>query len=166
MNSKNRATLMTYKGYTGKVEFDEEAGIFHGEVIDTKDVITFQAENAKKLRKAFEESVDDYIEFCLERGEEPDKPFSGQFVLRIPQELHREIYIKAASSGTSINSWVTRILESAIRPFDLSYVSEYLQTGNSVAEPSAKGFSKVDNRKRTKKTTENPTHKKPRKERN
>lgn len=65
--------MMTYKGYTAKVEFDEEAGIFHGEVIDTKDVITFQAENAKKLRKAFEDSVDDYIDFCRERGEERDK---------------------------------------------------------------------------------------------
>lgn len=106
---------MQYKGYTGKVEFDEEAGIFHGEVIDTKDVITFQAENAKELRKAFEESVDDYLEFCKERGEKPDKPFSGQFVVRISPELHREIYIKAEKSGKSINNWVTNTLETAVR---------------------------------------------------
>lgn len=33
---------MTYKGYAACIEFDEDAGIFHGEVIDTKDVITFQ----------------------------------------------------------------------------------------------------------------------------
>ena len=34
--------MMEYKGYVGKVEFDDEAGIFHGEVINTRDVITFQ----------------------------------------------------------------------------------------------------------------------------
>ena len=25
--------MMKYKGYTGKVEYDDEAGIFHGEII-------------------------------------------------------------------------------------------------------------------------------------
>ena len=34
--------MMEYKGYVGKVEFDDEAGIFHGEVLDTRDIITFQ----------------------------------------------------------------------------------------------------------------------------
>ena len=33
--------MMEYKGYIGKVEFDDEAGIFHDEVLDTRDVITF-----------------------------------------------------------------------------------------------------------------------------
>ena len=32
---------MIYKGYTAHIEFIEDAGLFHGEVIDTKDVITF-----------------------------------------------------------------------------------------------------------------------------
>jgi predicted HicB family RNase H-like nuclease len=34
--------MMQYKGYLGRVEFDGEASIFHGEVISTRDVITFQ----------------------------------------------------------------------------------------------------------------------------
>jgi HicB family len=28
----------------------------------------------------FESSIDDYLAFCKQRGEEPNKPFSGQFV--------------------------------------------------------------------------------------
>ena len=32
---------MKYKGYIGKVEYDEEARIFAGEVINTRSVITF-----------------------------------------------------------------------------------------------------------------------------
>jgi predicted HicB family RNase H-like nuclease len=32
---------MKYKGYTGVVEYDDDAHMFHGEVIGLKDVITF-----------------------------------------------------------------------------------------------------------------------------
>ena len=63
--------MMDYKGYVGRVEYDDEAGIFHGEVINTRDVITFQGETVEELRKAFRDSVDDYLAFCAERGEEP-----------------------------------------------------------------------------------------------
>jgi predicted HicB family RNase H-like nuclease len=34
--------MLEYKGYTGKVDLDGEAGIFHGEVLDLRDVITFE----------------------------------------------------------------------------------------------------------------------------
>ena len=38
-------SVMEYKGYVGKVEFDDDAEIFHGEVLDTRDVITFQGKS-------------------------------------------------------------------------------------------------------------------------
>ena len=63
---------MDYKGYEAVVNYDEEAKIFSGEVINTKDVITFQGESVSDLEKAFHESVDDYLEFCLSRNEEPE----------------------------------------------------------------------------------------------
>ena len=70
--------MLKYKGYIGHVTFDEEAEIFYGEVINTKDVITFQEANARKIKKAFIDSVEDYLSFCASRGESPDKPFSGK----------------------------------------------------------------------------------------
>lgn len=106
--------MMEYKGYFGKVEFDDEAGIFHGEVINTRDVITFQGESVDELKKAFRESVDDYLAFCKERGEEPDKPFSGQFVTRIPPELHRQVNMAASLTGKSLNAWVADQLKAAV----------------------------------------------------
>lgn len=66
---------MRYKGYEGVVEFDNEANIFHGEVINIRDVVTFQGTTVEEIKRAFEESVEDYLAFCKERGEEPDKPF-------------------------------------------------------------------------------------------
>ena len=106
--------MMEYKGYIGKVEFDDVAGIFHGEVVNTRDVITFQGHSVAQLKKAFRDSVQDYLAFCAERGEEPDKPFSGHFVTRIPPELHRQVNVAASLSGKSLNAWVTDQLQSAV----------------------------------------------------
>ena len=106
--------MMEYKGYVGKVEFDDEAGIFHGEVLDTRDVITFQGRSVDELKTAFQESIDDYLAFCKQRGEEPNKPFSGQFVTRIPPELHRQVNLAVRISGKSLNAWVAEQLQAAV----------------------------------------------------
>ena len=103
---------MTYKGYEGVASFDEEADLFHGEVINTRDVITFQGRSVKELRKAFRDSVDDYLAFCRERGEEPDKPFSGKLVLRLNPRLHRQIAAQARRSGQSLNAYIAGRLQS------------------------------------------------------
>lgn len=106
---------MEYKNYITTVEFDEEAGVFHGEVINTKDVITFQGKCVKELNQAFIESVEDYLAWCAERGEEPDKPFSGKFVLRIDPEIHRELFIRAKKQNKSLNSLISEKLQEALK---------------------------------------------------
>lgn len=106
--------MMKYKGYVGRVEFDDEAEIFHGEVVNTRDVITFQGESVGELKKAFHESVEDYLAFCEARGEEPDKPFSGRFMTRVPPELHQRISAAAIVAGKSLNAWVAEQLEAAV----------------------------------------------------
>lgn len=105
--------MMEYKGYMGRVVYDDEAGLFCGEVIHTRDVITFEGESVPELRQAFRDSVDDYLAFCAERGEAPDKPYSGQFVTRITPELHRQASTAAALAGQSLNAWVAEILAAA-----------------------------------------------------
>lgn len=97
---------MKYKGYEAVVSFDEDAEIFHGEVINTKDVITFQGEAVAELKKAYQESVDDYLAFCKERGEKPEKPFSGQLVIRIAPALHRKLSVVAKKKKVSLNALI------------------------------------------------------------
>jgi len=107
--------MMEYKGYIGKVEIDEEVGILYGEVINVRDVITFEGTTVEEVQQAFRESVDDYLEFCAQRGESPEKPFSGKFVVRLPAELHRKAYIQAKIKDKSLNSWITEVLKSVLR---------------------------------------------------
>lgn len=97
---------MKYKGYIGEVTYDYEAKLFHGEVIGLKDVITFQGTTVKELEKAFKESIEDYIEFCKERGETPEKTFSGNLRVRISPDLHAKLSQEATLSGISLNSLV------------------------------------------------------------
>jgi predicted HicB family RNase H-like nuclease len=105
--------MMTHKGYIATVVFDNDADIFHGEVINTTDVITFQGSSVKELRKAFRGSIEDYCAFCAERGEEPQKPLSGKLLLRIPPTLHAQLAAKAASQHTSLNSFIVEQLQSS-----------------------------------------------------
>src|SRR5436189_1105042 len=82
--------------------------------MNTRDVITFQGKSVAELKTAFQDSVDDYLAFCAERGEEPDKPFSGQFITRVSPELHRSASLAAARAGKSLNAWVAEQLQSVV----------------------------------------------------
>jgi predicted HicB family RNase H-like nuclease len=106
--------MLTHKGYYGRVEFDDESGIFHGEVLGIRDVVTFEGTSVQSLRKAFRDSVDDYLAFCQKRGEAPDKPCSGKFVVRVSPELHRDAATVAAANRMSLNRWVTDQIQRAV----------------------------------------------------
>ena len=105
--------MLQYKGYTGQAEFDDEAGLFHGEVLDLRDVVTFQGKCVEELEQAFRDSIDDYLEFCEERGEAPDRPFSGRLMLRLPPRVHRDAYVSARREGKSLNQWIAEKLARA-----------------------------------------------------
>jgi predicted HicB family RNase H-like nuclease len=70
--------MMEYKGYRGRITaLDDRQNILHGEVVGINDVVTFQGKTSAELVQAFHDSVDDYLAFCEERSEVPEKPYSG-----------------------------------------------------------------------------------------
>jgi predicted HicB family RNase H-like nuclease len=103
--------MMEYKGYIGDVEFDAEAGILHGDVLNTRDVITFEGQTVKEIETAFKDSVDDYLEWCKQDGVSPEKPYSGRFNVRLPPELHRKIAMAAHKEHLSLNKFVEKAVE-------------------------------------------------------
>jgi len=105
---------MTYKGYIGQIDYDDEADIFHGEVLNTRDVITFQGRSAEELRAALADSVEEYLAFCAELGKSPDKPFSGQFRVRLDPTLHRDVAVAAARAHKSLNTFVRETLAARV----------------------------------------------------
>ena len=108
--------MMEYKGYTGQITaVDEKQGLIHGRVAGITDVITFEGSSFEDLVQAFHDSVDDYLDFCGERKESPEKPLSGKFLLRISSELHKQASRAAKKSGESLNAWVASAIEAQIR---------------------------------------------------
>ena len=105
---------MKYKGYHGHVNYDEEAKLFHGEVIGLRDVITFQGTSVEEIEQAFKGSVDEYLDFCKELKREPEKPFSGKLLLRLPPDIHERVAYEAERSGLSLNTWIKQGLQQLI----------------------------------------------------
>ncbi len=108
--------MMEYKGYTGQImTVDEKQGLIHGRVAGITDVITFEGSTFEELMQAFHDSVDDYLDFCGDSKESPEKPLSGRFLVRISSELHKQASLAAKRSGASLNAWVAAAIEAQIR---------------------------------------------------
>lgn len=103
--------MMRYKGYVGRIEFDDEADLFHGEVLGIRDVITFQGKSVDEIRQALKDSVEDYLQMCKKHGRKPEKPFSGNLLLRLDSDLHRRVTCAASREGKSLNKWIVEALK-------------------------------------------------------
>ena len=108
----NVATI-EHEGYVARIELDEDEKILHGRVINISDVVTFEAPSAPQLLREFKRSMEDYFAFCKKRGEEPEKPFSGRFILRVDPAVHRAIAVAADRESKSINKWAEETLAKA-----------------------------------------------------
>lgn len=103
--------MMTYKNYLAKVQFDDGANIFHGEVINIRDVVTFEGASVEELHKSFKESIDDYNEFCQSRNEQPDTPMNGYLALNVPISNQQLIRNAAKKSGKEFDEWIIEVLK-------------------------------------------------------
>jgi predicted HicB family RNase H-like nuclease len=105
---------MEYKGFAARVEYSEADGCIIGHIAGIRDVIGFHGESVAELRAAFEEAVDDYLATCEKLGRAPNKPYSGQFRLRLEPELHARAAMLAEAKGKSLNAWVSEVIEKSV----------------------------------------------------
>lgn len=106
---------ITYKGYHGSVGFSAEDEIFYGKVEGVNDLITFEGDSVKTLKKSFEEAVEDYLETCKQIGKDPQKTYKGSFNVRIGSELHQKAANFANRKRISLNDFVKKAITSAIK---------------------------------------------------
>lgn len=106
-------TTMRYLDYVALVEVDQEAKAFHGRVLGMRDVLDFHGETFEKLESAFRETVDDYVAWCIEEGESPQKSWQGKMTFRPDDALRNRIATAAAVKGVSINDFMKDALTQA-----------------------------------------------------
>ncbi|HXL59004.1 MAG TPA: type II toxin-antitoxin system HicB family antitoxin [Chitinophagaceae bacterium] len=106
--------ILQYKGYYAEIHFSAEDEVFYGKLIGINDLVNFEADSVKALKKAFNEAVEDYLKTCKEIGKVPDKTYKGSFNVRIPSELHRQAVIFAAIKKVTLNDFVRYALDLTI----------------------------------------------------
>ncbi len=100
--------------YIAQVDRHDGDELMHGSVINTRAVLHFAGRDIDELKAALQDTIEDYQDWCRERGVEPEKPFSGTLSLRLDPELHRRVAEKAALAGQSINQFIAdRLAEVA-----------------------------------------------------
>ena len=109
---------LVYKGYVGKVVYDGDSNLLFGEVINSLAIITFRGCDVEELRESFMSSVDIYLDYCEETGEEPERPpakdYSGRFLVRVEPDLHRKATECANLLDMSLNSFVIDAIEKQL----------------------------------------------------
>jgi predicted HicB family RNase H-like nuclease len=106
--------ILQYKGYFADIHFSAEDEVFFGQLIGISDLVNFEADTVKGLKKAFKEAVDDYLATCKELKKEPDKTYKGSFNVRISSDLHKKAAIFAAINKMTLNDFVRHAIDATI----------------------------------------------------
>lgn len=101
---------LEYKDYLGTVDYSAEDAVFYGKVQGISDLVVFEGASVTKLKKGFEDAVNDYLETCKEIGKEPNKMYKGLFNVRISSNVHKEISHIAIKNGMKLNDLVNKTL--------------------------------------------------------
>ncbi|MBI1208833.1 MAG: toxin-antitoxin system HicB family antitoxin [Azospirillum sp.] len=108
--------MMEYKGFKAQIDFDDAAGLFLGEVINSHSGINFQGRSVEELRLAFHAAVDGHLGRNGTEGAEPGRKFSGRLSIRLDPDLHRTITAAATRAGKPLTTWISeRLGEAAAR---------------------------------------------------
>ena len=111
--------MLEHRGYLGSVRYSDEDEVLHGRLEFIRDLVTYEGQDARSLKRAFREAVDDYLDMCEANRRKPDVPLKGSFNVRPGRELHRRAMLYARREGMSLNAVVTgalrRMLESEDR---------------------------------------------------
>ena len=106
--------MLKYRGFLGSVLYSDEDETFHGRLEFIRDLVTYEGDDAKSLKRSFREAVDDYLQECEEDGRAPDMPFKGSFNVRPGRDLHRRAMLYARREGLTLNAVVTDALRQTL----------------------------------------------------
>ncbi|HEY5410494.1 MAG TPA: type II toxin-antitoxin system HicB family antitoxin [Caulobacteraceae bacterium] len=104
---------MSFRGYSATIQYDDEDGLFFGRLAGIRDGVGFHGETVEELRRAFHEAVDDYLATCAKIGKAPQKPYSGQLMVRVDPQVHADAALAAELSGKSLAKWTEEKLRDA-----------------------------------------------------
>jgi predicted HicB family RNase H-like nuclease len=106
--------MVNYEHYTYRVTWSEEDGE-HVALCAEFPSLSYLAKTPAKALQNIMKLVKEAVEDMEANGESvptplAEKEYSGKFMIRIPPEQHKNLAMKAAEMGISINRYVSSIL--------------------------------------------------------
>ena len=108
-------SLMEYKGYHARIDYDDEDQVFIGSVIGINDSLNFHGFSVQELKDNFKQSIDNYIELCASIGKEPEKEYKGNINIRLTPKLHKSAALYSAEDNISINQFIVEAVADKCR---------------------------------------------------
>ena len=103
--------ILKYNDFIANVKYSDEDEAFIGRIEGINSVVSFEGQSVNELKSAFKEAVDSYLDFCSQKGIEPQKSYTGMFNVRIDADLHRRAAVKAKTNGSTLNAFVKKAIE-------------------------------------------------------
>ncbi len=122
----------SYAGYSGSCEASIEDDCLHGRILFIDDLITYEGNTIPELKATFEAAVDRYIAYCTQTGKPANKPYSGNFNVRVSPDIHKAAAQRAQRDGVSLNHLVGRALEKEVNQANTAKTMHHEVTVNHV----------------------------------
>lgn len=110
---------LSYEGYMGSVEFNENDGCLHGQVQGMRDeLLNYKGKSVAELEKKFKNAVDKYLGRCQKEGKKPKRPYNGSLNVRLGPDLHCQAAMLAEKMGRTINSLIKESVEAFLDKYE------------------------------------------------
>jgi len=105
---------LEHKSYTGSIEYSKEDDLLYGKVLGIRGLISYEGRTGQELENDFREAIEEYLLDCTREGIAPERPFKGNFNVRISSELHQKATLLAIEDKMSLNSFVAESIRERI----------------------------------------------------
>ena len=107
--------ILKYKDFIATVQYSEEDEAFIGHIEGITSMVSFEGQSVNELKRAFEEAVESYLDFCRRKGiTEIQKSYAGAFNVRVNPDLHRRAALTAKKMGTTLNAFIKKAIEDEL----------------------------------------------------
>ena len=108
--------IMRYKGYWAEIKYSDEDECFCGYIEGLKeDIISFEGETVKDLKRDFKNAIEDYLKTCKELNKEPEKQCKGSLNIRLGVELHNKVKMKSIEKNISISELIKNAVSAYLK---------------------------------------------------